>query len=58
MTALTDTRDHARRMAGTSTTPAKEAALWLQIATEIDAYEAHLAEDQPPAEGAGLWEDA
>ena len=38
MSDLTATRDHALAMAGKSVTSAKDAALWLQIASEIDAY--------------------
>ena len=38
MSDLTATRDHALSMAGKSSTPANEAALWLHIANEIDAY--------------------
>ena len=38
MSDLTTFRDHARRMASASATPASEASLWFQLADEIDAY--------------------
>ena len=38
MSDLTVTRDHALKMAGESATSASDAALWLQIASEIDDY--------------------
>ena len=47
MSDLTTLRDHARTMAGKSDTPASEAALWFQIADEIDEY---LTPTQPVAE--------
>jgi hypothetical protein len=46
MSDLSRTRDHALKRAGTSTTTASDAALWLQIAAEIDAYLSH--EDDKP----------
>ena len=41
-------RNHALAMAGRSVVPAREAALWLQLADEIDAY---LTADDQPLEG-------
>lgn len=38
MSDLTAFRDHARKMAGASETPAGEAALWFQLAAEVDEY--------------------
>ena len=38
MSALTEFRAWALKQAGKSTTPAPEAALWLQLATEVDDY--------------------
>jgi len=53
-------RAHCYRMAGTSSVPASEAALWLQMVDEIDAYLAHagmkefhadVTPDDQPLEG-------
>lgn len=38
MSDLSVTRDHALAMAAASSTSPKDAALWLQIAGEIDGY--------------------